>query len=230
MKIGVVLGVGIALVAGPAFAQAGQVLNPPTANVTGPRAVTPGYTTGRYQAANETGKFLEPGNPLQQKAAGLLAVQAGVTCDLLSAAQLNSKHRGGVESVTYEIACKDDFGWILSRVGDKVSAYDCAALAASEKVAKGKLATCRLAENVGSLAGVNALAKKAGLTCKPIKGVFMGGGGEPPISRYEVLCENGSGYIIDAPQPKSTAGMMAMSCARAKVAGMGVCTLKPDKG
>lgn len=230
MKKTIILSIAIAMIAGPALAQAGQALSQPSANTTGPRAMQPGYTTGRYQAANEGGQFLEPGNPLQQKAAAELAAQAGVTCDMVSAGIVPAKHRGGGQPTTYEIACKNDFGWIVSKADGKVSAYDCFALAASEKAAKGKLATCRLAENVGSTAGLASLAQKAGLTCKPVQGNYMGGGGTPAISRYEVLCENGSGYIIDAPQPKSTAGMLAMSCARAKTAGMGACTLKPEKG
>lgn len=228
MKKIVILSIACAMIAGPAFAQAGGALSQPSANTTGPRALTPGYTTGRYQAANEGGKFLEPANPLQQKAAAELAAEAGVKCDMVSAGLLPNKHRGG--GVTYEVACKNDFGWIVSKADGKVNAYDCIALAASEKAAKGKLATCRLAENVGSVAGLSTLAQKAGLSCKAVQGNYLGGGGEPAISRYEVLCDNGAGYIIDAPQPKSTAAMLAMSCTRAKAVGMGACTLKPNKG
>ena len=217
-----ILSLAFAMVAGGALAQ--------TANVTGPRAVTPTYTMGRYQAANEGGKFLEPANPLQQRQARELTAEAGVTCDQVTAGLVKESNKGGKHTVSYEVACKDDFGWVVSKVGDKVSAYDCIALAASEKAAKGKLATCRLAANMGSIAGVATLAKKAGLTCKPIDTTYLGGGGDPAISRYEVLCEGGGGYIIDAPQPKSKAGLQAMSCARAKASGAAVCSLKPEKG
>ena len=230
MKKTIILSIAFAMVSGTAFAQAGGALSQPSANTTGARAVDPSYTMGRYRAANEGGAFLEPGNPLQQKAAAALAADAGVTCDMTSAGVVPSKHKGPGQPTTYEIACKNDFGWILTKAGDKVSAYDCVALAASEKAAKGKLATCRLRENVGSTAGLAALAQKAGLTCKPVQGTYLGGGGEPAISRYEVLCDTGAGYIIDAPQPKSKASMLAMSCARAKTAGMGACSLKPEKG
>lgn len=217
-----ILSLALAMLAGGALAQ--------SANVTGPRAVTPTYTMGRYQAANEGGKFLEPANPLQQRQARELTVEAGVSCDMITAGLLKDSNKGGKHTVSYEVACKDDFGWVVSKVNDKVSAYDCVALAASEKAAKGKLATCRLQANVGSNAGIASLARKAGLTCKPVAGTYLGGGGDPPISRYEVLCEGGAGYIIDAPQPRSKAGMQAMSCARAKASGAGVCSLKPDKG
>ena len=224
MKKIIILGVACAMLAGSAFGQSRAGWQPSDANRTGPRAVDPTYTTGRYRAEQEGLQFLEPGNPLQQKRAGALAAEAGVSCDLVSAGQVNA-HRGGGE--TYEIACKNDFGWIVSKAGGKVSAYDCYALAASEKAAKGKLATCRLRENVGSTAGLGALAQRAGLACKPAEGVYLGGDGAPPSSRYEVLCEGAAGYIIDAPQPKSSAAMLAMSCARAKAAGMGACALKP---
>jgi hypothetical protein len=202
-----------------------------TAQVYGMREVVPTYTMGRYRAANEGGQYVEPGNPLQQKAAAAVAADAGVACDVTSAAVLKESHKGGALSTTYEIACKDDFGWILTKAGDKVTAYDCVALAASERAAKGKLATCRLEANVlASNAGLAKLASKAGLACTPVQGNYLGGGGTPPISRYEVLCDNGAGYIIDAPQPKSPASMFAISCAKAKVAGMGACALKPAKG
>ncbi len=229
MKKTIILSIAFAMIAGTAFAQAGGALSQPSANTTGARAVDPTYTMGRYRAANEGGVFLEPGNPLQQKAAAELAVEAGVACDVTSAGVVAGKHRTPGQ-VTYEIACRNDFGWIVSKTAGKVSAYDCYALAASEKAAKGKLATCRLAQNVGSTAGLAKLAEKAGLACKPVQGAYLGGGGEPAISRYEVLCDNGAGYIIDAPQPKSQAAMLAMSCARAKAAGMGACALKPEKG
>lgn len=225
-----ILSLAFAMVAGSALAQAaGGAGNygAPSANVTGPREVTPAYTMGRYQAANEGGKALEPGNPLQQKAARELTAEAGVTCDQTTAGVVKDSIKGGKRTVSYEVACKDDFGWIVSKSGDTVNAYDCLALAASEKAAKGKLATCHLAANRGSLAGVATLASKAGLTCKPINATYLGGGGDPPISRYEVLCNGGSGYIIDAPQPRSKAPLQAMSCARAKATGAAVCALKP---
>jgi len=228
-----ILSLAFAMVAGSALAQAAGATRgsaAPSANVTGPRAVTPTYTMGRYQAANEGGKTLEPGNPLQQRAARELTAEAGVTCDQTTAGVVKESVKGGKRTVSYEVACKDDFGWIVSKSGDTVSAYDCLALAASEKAAKGKLATCRLAANIGSIAGVATLASKAGLTCKPTNAAYLGGGGDPPISRYEALCEGGGGYIIDAPQPKSKAGLQAMSCARAKASGAAVCALKPEKG
>lgn len=219
MKKTIVLSIILTLITGDAMAQ-----------VMGLREVVTGYTTGRARAENEGGKFIEPSNPLQQRAAVLLAAEAGVTCDATSAAVLNEKHKGNARDVTYELACKNDLGWIVSKIGGKVSAYDCVALAASEKVAKGKLAVCRLADNLNPASGLTTLAQKAGLSCNAVQGNYLGGGGTPAISRYEVLCDNGAGYIIDAPQPKSTAGMLAMSCARAKAVGMGACALKPEKG
>lgn len=182
------------------------------------------------KASRNAVSYLSPGNPLQQKAAGALTAQAGVACDMTSAGVVKESHKTGLRAVTYEVACKDDFGWIVTLAGDKVSAYDCLALATSEKASRGKLATCRLEENASPADGLTALARKAGLACKPVRGTYMGGGGEPAISRYEVLCDDGAGYVIDAPQPKSKAAMLAMPCARAKAVGMGACTLKPDHG
>ena len=182
------------------------------------------------RASRNSAAYLSPGNPLQQKAAAQLTAQAGVACEMTDAGVVKESHRAGPRTVTYEVACKDDFGWIVTSTAGKVSAYDCLALETSEKASRGKLATCRLEKNVSQTGGLASLARKAGLTCKPVEGVYIGGGGEPAISRYEVLCDNGAGYVIDAPQPRSDAAMLAMSCARAKAVGMGVCRLKPGKG
>ena len=219
------------LAAGPASAQTGAT-NTPRSGVPGAPSQLPSYQWGSARAEAEGYRVREPGNPLQQKAAGEAATEAGVACDVTSAAVIKDSRKAGVHTVTYEVACRNDFGWIITKAGDKISAYDCLALAASAKAAKGKLAVCGLAANLGAnaTAGLANLTKKAGLTCKPVQGVYMGGGGEPAISRYEVLCDTGAGYVIDTPQPKSKAAMLAMSCDRAKAVGMGACALKPAKG
>lgn len=214
---------------GLALAQTGAT-NTPRSGVPGAPSQAPSYMWGASKAESEGFRVLTPGDPLQQRRASEAAAKAGVQCDVTSAALVREDHKGGVHNATYEVACKNDFGWIVISAGDKASAYECLALRASERQAKGKLATCRLGENLGSMAGLKNLTRKAGLSCTPVNGNYLGGGGTPAISRYEVLCDDGAGYIIDAPQPKSTAGMLVMSCARAKAAGMGNCALKPARG
>lgn len=206
---------------------------PTSSNYTSREFTDPNYAN-KLNSAGAAGKgFRESANPLQQKEAGEIAAAAGVGCNLIDAGLIMNSNRAGSRTVSYEIACKDDFGWIVTRTNDALTAYDCLALLSSAKAVKGKgpkMTTCRLRANVGSNAGLASLAKKAGLACKPIASTYLGGGGVPPISRYEVLCEGGGGYIIDAPQPGSKAGLQAMSCAQAKASDTAICALKPEKG
>lgn len=183
--------------------------------------------------ASAAGKgFRESANPLQQREAGELAAAAGVPCTLADAGVIMNANRNGVRTISYEIACKGDFGWVVTKIDNTLSAYDCLALSSSAKAQKGrgaKFTTCRLKANVGSTAGLSSLTKKAGLACAPTNGAYLGGGGDPAISRYEVLCDGGSGYIIDAPQPRSKATLQSMTCTEAKTVGL-ACSLKPGKG
>src|SRR3954466_6900304 len=121
----IILTVACLMIAGAAEAQ----------QYTGPRAITPGYTTGSFQASNQAGRYLEPANPLQQRAAAALAAEAGVACDVTSAGVVEPRHKSGGAAKTYEVACKNDFGWIVSKAGNKISAYDCVALDTSAKAA-----------------------------------------------------------------------------------------------
>jgi len=53
MKKIIILGVACAMLAGSAFGQSRAGWQPSDANRTGPRAVDPTYTTGRYRAEQE---------------------------------------------------------------------------------------------------------------------------------------------------------------------------------
>ena len=205
---------------------------PTASNYTQREFTDPNYVN-KLNGAEAAGKgFRESANPLQQREAQNLATEAGVPCDLVDAGLIMNANREGVRTVSYEIACKNDFGWVVTKTSNTLTAYDCVALLSSAKAQKGrgqKITTCRLRANVGSNAGLASLTKKAGLACTPAQGAYLGGGGEPAISRYEVMCTEGAGYIIDAPQPRSKASLQTMSCADAKAAGL-ACSLKPGKG
>ncbi|KQY29353.1 hypothetical protein ASD21_06035 [Caulobacter sp. Root1455] len=225
-----ILSLAFASLATVAMAQAPGL---PTASNYTQREFTDPNFANKMNAADAAGKgFRESANPLQQREAQSLATEAGVACELVDAGLIMNANRAGVRTVSYEVACKNDFGWVVTKTGAALTAYDCVALLSSAKAQKGrgpKLTTCRLKANVGSTDGLASLTKKAGLACKPTQGAYLGGGGDPAISRYEVLCDGGSGYIIDAPQPRSKAGLQAMSCTEAKAAGL-ACSLKPGKG
>lgn len=179
--------------------------------------------------------FRPSGNPLQVTAAKNMLAEAGVPCDIKDAGPVSDSKKNGVRSLTYEAACKNDFGWLVTKTGDTVTAYDCIAVLASAKAApkgfgKGLMTTCRLRANVGSLDGLQALATKVGAKCTVTDGTYLGGGGTPPISRYEIACkESPAGYVIDSPQPGSKAHLMAAACT-ADPNGKLPCTLNTEKG
>lgn len=209
------------LLAQPVLALA-QSAPPPRAP---PPRTLPSNMQGKTQAALATYNLLASGTPIEQHQALNAATEAGVTCELADGAIASDVRRGGVHTIVYEVACKDNLGWLVTKAGDKVSAFDCLALMSSAKVDK-KVPTCRLAANAEPALGLVGLTRKAGVACKPEDGAFLGGGGQPPISRYEVRCAEDSGYIIDAPQPKSTAQLQTFPCADTARAGL-TCTLKP---
>jgi hypothetical protein len=182
------------------------------------------YMTRLNEKAVATRDLRSPGNPLEQKDAGLAATAAGVPCKLVEAAVVSRKN-----GIVYEVACENDFGWIVSKQANGTyTAYDCLALEASNKaITKGReLASCRLRENLGHrVAGLQGLAKKANLACEVVDGEFKGSGGAPPISRYEIACKDAGGYLIDTPTPGSQASLAVAPCDQAASIGA-ACTLK----
>jgi hypothetical protein len=132
----------------------------------------------------------------------------------------------------YEIVCKDALGWIINVGPDgKLQLNDClaldtGALAAGKSWPKGMI--CSLPGNAAPVAGLKPLAAKASPSCTVADGTFLGGGGDPPILRYEIACKGGGGYIVDAPAPGSAAPQSSLSCDEAKAAGA-ACTLTDKK-
>lgn len=168
--------------------------------------------------------FRSSGNPLEAREAGRFALAAGVDCKVVDAGVVTRK-----AVLAYEVACEHDLGWVvIKRPDESYAAYDCLALKASaEAITKGReIATCRLKANVGRQnAGLQSLVTKARLFCTVVDGRFRGFGGEPQISRYEISCKNGTGYLIDAPTPGSPAQLAAAPCEIADTLGS-ACTLK----
>ncbi len=202
--------VGALAVAGGAWAQ--KAPGAPLSET--PDMIDPNFGQRILNAESSGMGFRESGNPLTVSKAGQLLAQAGVTCDVKDAALVSDTRKKGA---TYEVACRDDFGWMVNSTPDGLTAYDCIAIQASANGApkglgKGTMATCRLRANVGNMAGPQALVKKVGAKCTVAQATYLGGGGNPPISRYEVACKEGGGYVIDKPQPKSQARLLAAAC------------------
>ncbi|CAN5289184.1 hypothetical protein BH09PSE2_BH09PSE2_12980 [soil metagenome] len=157
------------------------------------------------------------GNPAEASEGQALAAKAGVACRTVDGRLLSSNGR----ERTYEIACKDGFGWLVVQdKEERVAAYDCLAIDASTKGER----RCMLPANADQTGGLQALADKARTGCKVDDGQWLGTGGSPPISRYEAVCTGGGGYIFDTPAPGSKADMAATSCKDAEAFGM-KCTL-----
>jgi hypothetical protein len=199
----------------------------------------PGITTGmrqynqmQYNSVNRPNARLtprEPGNPMVVRAAAKVAADLHAPCEVVEAAPLSTRPSSKPE---YEIACKDALGWIINLGPDgKLVLNDClaldtAALAAGKAWPKGMI--CSLPGNAAPIAGLKPLAAKASPACTVADGTFLGGGGDPPIRRYEIACKGGGGYIVDAPAPGSTATQSSLSCEEAKAAGV-ACTLTDKK-
>lgn len=212
-------------VAGSALA---QMPPPPPTRLYG----TQQYNMMEYSLVNRpTARLVprEPGNPMVVRAAAKVAAELHAPCEVIDAAPLSPRPSSKPE---YEIACKDALGWIISTGPDgKPQLNDClaldtAALAAGKAWPKGMV--CSLPGNAAPVAGLKPLAVKASPACTVANGTFLGGGGDPPIRRYEIACKGGGGYIVDAPAPGSTATLSSLSCEEAKTAGV-ACTLTDNK-
>lgn len=216
-------------VVGPGAAFAQKAPGAPLSET--PGMIDPNFGQRLLNAESGGAGFRESANPLRVKAAGEMLHEAGVTCDVKDAGLITDSKK----ALSYEVACKDDFGWIVTKVGSEITAHDCIAVLTSAKAApkgagKGTMATCRLRANVGSLEGLQALVKKVGAKCTVSEGTFLGGGGAPPISRYEVACKEGGGYVIDTPQPKSAARLLAAACSASPDSRLPCTLTKGGKG
>jgi hypothetical protein len=215
-----------ALLGGPALAQ----YLPPQAPSA--RTGVEQYNQMEYNTVNRPNSRLiprQPGNPMQVRSAAKVAADLHAPCEVIDAAPLSDRPSSKPE---YEIVCKDALGWIISTgpngkllLNDCV-ALDAAALAAGKTWPKGMI--CSLPGNAAPVAGLKPIAAKVAPGCTLTDGTFLGGGGDPPILRYEIACKDGKGYIVDNPAPGSTASLSSLSCDEAKAAGV-VCTLTDKK-
>lgn len=220
----------LAIVAAPLCAQAQSVVRPSQT------LVQPKSTTfDRESRTRQSARFRPSANPPQLTEAKALARTLGVPCQVADASPIAKRAVKGADGkqvriVSYEIACKDDFGWIISQQSDGLSeTFNCLALEASANAAGRKVwsqeAVCLLAANADPAPGLRSLAARTAPGCDVADGAFLGQGGVPPILRFELRCKGAESYIVDTPAPGSTAQATAMTCAEAAAAGL-PCTLK----
>lgn len=220
-----------ALIVAPVAAQAQSATPRPSQVVAQPK----GTTSDREARTRQSSRYRPSANPPQLSEAKALAKTLGVACQVTDASPIAKRSIKGADGqpvriVSYEIACKDDFGWIISQQSDGVAeTFNCMALETSAKAAGRKVwspeAVCLLPDNGAIMPGLKKLATQAAPACVVEDGAYLGQGGEPPILRYELRCAGGTGFIVDTPTPGSTAKASAMSCVEAAAAGA-PCALK----
>lgn len=205
----------LALGQAPAFAQSGYLPPPPPT-----RQFMKDVDLFKVQKSGPRIKPRESGNPMQVKMATQLAHELKIPCDVADAAELSDQPS---KLPSYELVCRDAMGWIINRKpGGETQTLDCLAVqdsAAAAGKAWPRGLYCLMPGNFQPALGLRPIASKIASDCDVADGAYLGSGGTPPILRYELLCKNGKGYIVDNPSPGSAAPLSAMTCAEAAQAG-----------
>jgi hypothetical protein len=158
--------------------------------------------------------------PLQVSAARKLASQLQIPCDVVDAGLLSDRP---TKDPSYELVCKDAIGWIIlhrddggTQVADCLAWQDSAS-AAGHNWPRGL--ECLMPANSDPIVGLKPLAKRVSSACDLADAAFLGSGGQPAITRYELACRNGQGYVVDQPAPGSKASFSSITCADAAKVG-----------
>ena len=116
---------------------------------------------------------------------------------------------------TYEVACQQGLGYVVLS-GKTTKAYDCVATQDQKSLA------CRLPANADPKEGLKPIIAASGATCTPTKARYIGANAATIV--YEVACQEGPGFILQAPAPgAAAAAVVAMPCIQAQ--GNLACTL-----
>jgi hypothetical protein len=145
-----------------------------------------------------------------------LLQQAGVSCAISDA-----MYKGGgkvevgkkkVNARFYEVACSDGPGQMITVVeGQTPNVYNC--LVMEQAKAQGKSETaCELPGNAHPAQGLGPVLARAGVSCTPSQGRWMGASAESKLDMYEVACSEGGAYILQVPQAGSTVKLSAVNC------------------
>ena len=131
-----------------------------------------------------------------------------------------------VDSRVYEVACGEGMGYLLQTQGADVP-LGTSCLTAEEaragEVAKGKTPGyfCTLPENRDVYALVTAvIAKGTGAPCTVAVLQWFGRSAATHSDYSEVRCKEGTGFLLQVPQPGSTTPNTAMTCTQAAQHGI----------
>jgi TonB family protein len=129
-----------------------------------------------------------------------ILARSGVACAVRQAlfagesTLLDGNGRAVGHARTYEVACEEGLGYLLSVRGkDPPVVFDCIAAGQNGKIA------CMLPLNSHPAGGLDPFLKAAGVRCEALRARLIGQDLERKIRRYEVACGNGGGYLLDIP-------------------------------
>jgi hypothetical protein len=189
------------------------------------------FSTTAAQAASKDAPKGPPAISKDQMQKGMkeappLVAGAGVACTISDAAFLGTSEEKvegkTVKSNIYEVACQGAVGQILiAKGGDKPQAFDCIATLGSSLA-------CRLPGNSNPASALQPVVDKSGRTCQIANVKYIGTSPSAGITRYEVGCAAGPGFILDAPLPNSTAQIGTIPCLKAESAQI-TCTFTPKE-
>ena len=149
------------------------------------------------------------------KDAASVVQKAGLTCTVSDAYYLG-KSNGADKADIYEVACQQGPGYILLAGASTTKSYDCLATVSQPNLA------CRLPANADPKQGLKPLIASAGVTCTPTNARYLGANAATNV--YEVACQEGPGYVLEAPAAGATAtAVQAIPCIQ--TSGSIACTL-----
>ncbi|HZZ90896.1 MAG TPA: hypothetical protein VFE13_21410 [Caulobacteraceae bacterium] len=155
--------------------------------------------------------------------------QAGLDCNLANARLLgkNTDPKTKVTSTFYELACHDQEGFLVAVPDKEGQAQVFTCLEAANNPKSG--AQCILPENADPKAGLHALVAKNKPNCNITAARAIGQTQDRTTTVFEVACQGGPGYIIDASFPVTAAKPATFApCFAMPPGGTMKCTLTDD--
>ncbi len=161
-----------------------------------------------------------------------LIAAAGAKCTPADAVYVGGNNDTKTKTKTdfTEVACDGNLGMVFQKVvspeGEKVSAYNCIALAELTADGKPNGLKCKLPANLNPATGLQPYMVKAGLACNIAKARALGEGAN--AAYFEVACDNSRGYIVETAKIYDPAGVVKpSSCLLYEDGGNVSCKLTP---
>ena len=193
------------------------------------KALGIGLAAVLFVAAVASSAFAEPISGPDRKAGmdagpGLISA-AKIPCTLTDARKAGGGNGPTGPVTVYELACSEGLGYIVfspSKAGSTPTLQNC--VISGEPVnGKPSAWACKLPGNANPIAGLSGIAAHSGRTCNVGKGRYIGSTADKDI--YEVVCQGGSDYVLEA--AKAAGGETSLApCMAFAAADSGVkCTL-----